>query len=165
MKAQRIYIDTSVLGGCFDDEFAKWSNGLIKDFRLGNLAPVISDILEAEATDAPAHVRGVLADLVASGAERVVADDDVVALADLYLSRGVLTPKYYDDGLHVGLATVSGVDAIVSWNFRHIVHLDKIKAFNAINAEQGYGLLHILSPREVTNYEVETYEEASGQSS
>ncbi len=163
MKAQPIYIDTSVLGGCFDTEFAKWSNGLIQDFRLGSLRPVVSDVLEAEILDAPSHVRAVLVDLVAGGAERIAVTPGVVALADLYQGRGVLTPKYYDDGLHVGLATVYAVDAIVSWNFRHIVHLDKIKAFNVINAERGYGMLHILSPREVTNYEVETYEEHSGR--
>jgi hypothetical protein len=40
----------------------------------------------------------------------------------------------------------------VSWNFRHIVRLDKIRLFNAINVELGYQALSIYSPREVTTH-------------
>ncbi len=160
MKVQRVYTDTSVIGGCFDAEFALWSNGLVRDFHLGNFAPIVSEIVEAEVADAPENVRGVLADLLRAGAERVVVSDDVVDLADTFQSRGVLTPKFYDDGLHVALATTSGADVIVSWNFRHIVHLDKIRLFNAISIERGYKPVLIYSPREVTSYEVPTYEEA-----
>lgn len=57
MEPLRIYIDTSVLGGCFDVEFAEWSNGLIGDFRAGRLMPVLSDMTAAEVVDAPAQVR------------------------------------------------------------------------------------------------------------
>jgi hypothetical protein len=53
MKAQRVYVDTSVLGGCFDPEFARWSNALIADFRADRLKPVISEIIIAETADAP----------------------------------------------------------------------------------------------------------------
>lgn len=35
MKKLRVYVDTSVIGGCFDDEFAAWSNGLVQDFEVG----------------------------------------------------------------------------------------------------------------------------------
>ncbi len=160
MKRQRVYTDTSVIGGCFDAEFALWSNGLMRDFRLGNFAPIVSEIVEAEVADAPENVRSVLADLLSAGAERADVSDEVVRLADTFQTRGVLTPKFYDDGLHVALATVFGADVIVSWNFRHIVHLDKIRLFNAISIEFGYKPVLIYSPREVTNYEVPTYEEA-----
>jgi hypothetical protein len=53
------------------------------------------------------------------------------------------------DATHVALATISRADAIVSWNFRHIVHLDKMKLFNAVNLMNGYGVLTIVTPREV----------------
>ena len=51
------------------------------------------------------------------------------------------------------LATIAAVAALVSWNFRHIVRLDKIRLFNGVNAELGYPPLAIYSPREVTTYE------------
>ena len=46
MKVQRVYIDTSVLGGCFDTESAEWSNALMGDFRSGRLKPVLSDVVK-----------------------------------------------------------------------------------------------------------------------
>ena len=54
--------------------------------------------------------------------------------------------------LHIALATVANADLLVSWNFRHIVRVDKIRLFNAVNLEQGYQALSIHSPREVTTY-------------
>ena len=77
---------------------------------------------------------------------------EATGLSDLYQERGILTPKFYEDALHIGLATIAEVDVLVSWNFKHIVHFDKIRLFNAVNIEQGYKSLQIYSPREVTNY-------------
>lgn len=70
-----------------------------------------------------------------------------------YQSRQILSPKYYNDSLHITLATVAEVDVLVSWDFKHIVHLDKIRRFNALNQECGYRSIDIYSPREVTSYE------------
>lgn len=64
MKVQRVYIDTSVIGGCFDAEFAPRSNGLMKDFRLGNFAPVPSEVVAAEIAPAPEEVRAQYAALL-----------------------------------------------------------------------------------------------------
>ena len=70
-----------------------------------------------------------------------------------YEAHGVLSPKFRSDMLHIALATVADVDALVSWNFKHIVRFDKIRLFNGVNLEQGYKPLSIHSPREVTTYE------------
>ena len=64
----------------------------------------------------------------------------------------ILTPKFYDDATHIALATLADVDPLVSWNFRHIVHYDKIRLFNAVNLERGYKPIQIYSPREVTHH-------------
>jgi hypothetical protein len=65
--------------------------------------------------------------------------------------RGILTPKFYADGIHIALATIAEVDLLVSWNFKHIVHYDKIRLFTAVNLERGYKPLVIYSPREVAS--------------
>ena len=70
-------------------------------------------------------------------------------LRDAYLSAKILRPKWSDDAAHVAAATVARVDLIVSWNFRHLVKWDKIRAFNAVNLSLGYPIMTILSPREV----------------
>ena len=152
MKRQRVYTDTSVIGGCFDAEFRTWSNGLFHDFRLGLFVPVVSAVVAAEIEDAPAVVRGAYADLLTMSAEVLLVTDEALDLADAYLERGVLTPKFYDDATHIALATLADVDLVVSWNFRHIVHYDKIRAFNAVNLERGYKPVQIYSPREVTHH-------------
>jgi hypothetical protein len=152
MKIQRVYIDTSVIGGCFDAEFELWSNGLMEDFRTGKLKAVVSDVIAAEVKDAPAAVQALFIELLALSPDQIHADDAAFELADAYQQRGILTPKYYDDGLHIALATISEVDVLVSWNFKHIVHFDKIRLFNAANLEFGYKPLQIYSPREVATY-------------
>lgn len=149
MKRQRVYTDTSVIGGCFDTEFATWSNALIEDFRLRRLHAVLSDVVALEVIRAPTSVRERYAELLTYGAEVLATSPESVGLAAHYQARGVLAPKYAADGLHIALATVAGVDVLVSWNFRHIVHFDKIRLFNAVNLEAGYKPISIYSPREV----------------
>jgi hypothetical protein len=152
MKPQRIYTDTSVIGGCFDAEFAPWSNGLFKDFQLGTYQPVVSEMVAAEIEGAPERVRERYAELLELGTEVLEVGEEVVRLADVYQARRILTPKFYDDGVHIALATVAQVDLLVSWNFRHIVHYDKIRLFSAVSLELGYKPLEIYSPREVAHY-------------
>lgn len=153
MKAQRVYIDTSVLGGCFDPEFAQWSNALLADFRASRLKPVISAIVAAEIADAPKAIRDLFSDLLAFKPEMIATTPEALALADAYQQHGILTPKFYADGIHIALATIAEVDLLVSWNFKHIVRYDKIRLFTAVNLEHGYKPLAVYSPREVASDE------------
>ena len=152
MRLQRVYVDTSVIGGCHDDEFALWSNGLMKDFRLGNFRPVVSEVVDAEVRDAPEPIRDIYSELLTLEPEFLNATEEAVQLAETYLERQILTARFFDDALHIALASVAEVDVLVSWNFKHIVHFDKIRLFTAVNIERGYKPLQIYSPREVTNY-------------
>jgi hypothetical protein len=151
MKTLRIYLDTSVLGGCFDVEFAVWSLGLMEDFRAGRFIPLLSDLLAAEIGRAPERVRELHQELLGIAQEkRIEVTAESLALLAAYEAHSVLGPKYRADMLHIALATVSDADVLVSWNFKHIVRFDKIRMFNAVNLEQGYKALSIHSPREVT---------------
>jgi hypothetical protein len=152
MKLQRVYLDTSALGGCFDPEFAEWSNGLLQDFRDGLFKPLLSQVTATELQDAPEKVQAVYAELLTLGAEIIEATESALELADAYQTHHILSPKFYDDGLHIAIATVGEADVLVSWNFKHIVHFDKIRMFNAVNLEYGYKTLQIFSLREVTTY-------------
>ena len=115
--------------------------------------PLLSDIVAVEMSTAPAHVQALYADLLADHAEVLSITATALELADQYQQRGILTPKFYNDGVHIALATVADVDLLVSWNFKHIVHFDKIRRFNAVNLERGYKPLQIFSPREVVSYD------------
>jgi hypothetical protein len=151
MKLQRVYIDTSVIGGCYDEEFAIWSDGLVEDFRAGRFKPVISEVVAAEMEGAPPWVREGYDELRAIS-EFLFVTEEVEQLAQRYLKKGIFTARFYEDSLHIALATVYRVDVLVSWNFRHIVHFDKVRRFTAANIETGYQPIAIYSPREVTSY-------------
>ncbi len=130
-----------------------WSNGLIRDFRARRLVPVLSDLTAAEVRDAPEPVRNLHQELLQLAGRVLVVTPEVALLVAAYEARGVLPARFRADMSHIALATLAEVDALVSWNFRHIVRLDKIRLFNAVNAKLGYKALSILSPREVTTHE------------
>lgn len=155
MKKPHIYVDTSVIGGCFDAEFKLWSDALMKDFRQQRYIAVLSDVTAAEIALAPVFVRELHAEILAFPAYVVQVDVEAVSLAQHYSKRSVLGPRFLNDMLHIALATIAGVDVLVSWNFKHIVRLDKIRMFNAINIEQGYKPITIYSPREVISHDEE----------
>jgi predicted nucleic acid-binding protein len=151
MKRPRIYVDTSVIGGCFDPEFAPWSNALMDDFRTGRFRLVVSDVTAAEVALAPEAIRNLFSELLAVG-ESLPVGADALDLLSAYETRAVLGPRFRNDMLHIAIATVADVDVLVSWNFKHIVRLDKILLFNGISLELGYRPVGIYSPREVATY-------------
>jgi hypothetical protein len=91
----------------------------------------------------------------------VSVSPEVVGLVAAYEARAILGPRYRNDLLHIALATVAAVDVLVSWNFRHIVRLDRIQLFNEVNTALGRGALTIYSPREVTSYGRDTNDSRS----
>jgi predicted nucleic acid-binding protein len=153
MKKPRIYVDTSVIGGCFDEEFSEPSNSLIELVRNAKLILLVSDVVLRELEEAPNDVRNLISSLPDGCVERIYSNNEAFELRDAYLEAGILLPKWLDDLTHVAIATVSRADAIVSWHFRHIVRLDKMKAYNQVNLLKGYGILTIISPMEVITHD------------
>ncbi len=154
MSAVRVYLDTSVIGGCCDEEFAKWSLGLMRDMRLGLLIPVISDLTERELEKAPLDVKVHYDELLDMGCQRIDESSESLKLAAKYIAENIVPEKYEDDARHIAVATVHEVDILVSWNFKHIVHYDKIQRFNAVNLLLGYEPLQIFTPMEVADEEI-----------
>lgn len=81
--------------------------------------------------------------------EHILNNQETEELASQYIKEKVVTKKFYEDALHLAIATVYKVDVLVSWNFRHIVNLDKIRMYNAVNLKNGYSLIEIRNPREI----------------
>ena len=148
-----LYLDTSVLGGQFDAEFAQWTNPLIQSFLLGKHIPIISDLTIEELENAPTKVRNLLEDLIESPARLVMANETSDALADEYIARGALTIGSKTDARHIALATLTSAYVLVSWNFKHIVNVNRIRLFHSVNVAYGYGLIDIRSPMEIEGYE------------
>ena len=147
----RLYLDASVFGGCFDtaEGWEEDSRRVLDYCVIGRAVLLTSPELEEELADAPERVILAFASVPSTHREVVSITDEVQDLAEAYLAAGIVGPRWRADCIHVAAATIYRADSIVSWNFRHIVRLDKIRAFNAVNLAQGYGVVTILSPKEV----------------
>lgn len=146
----RIYIDTSVFGGCFEKEFEEWSLGLFDQIRNGRYKAVVSDISEAELIRAPDHVRLLLKEIKGKQLEVIKLSDEAEALAAAYIKERIVSKNSEVDTQHIAIATIAQVDLLVSWNFKHIVNYNRIRLYNAINLKLGYKMLEIRSPRDLT---------------
>ncbi len=149
MHKIRVYVDTSVFGGVFDDEFEEASRLFFDRVKRGAFVVLASPLTTDELEDAPEEVSRLLAGLSPEQLEPVALTDEVHDLAADYVRAGVLTEASMDDAVHVAAATVAGADLILSWNFRHIVNFDRIRGFNSVNTRNGYRSMMILSPKEV----------------
>jgi len=151
MKKLRIYIENSVIGGYFDEEFNIPTRKLFNLFRSGIYVPVVSDHTFVELHNgAPKRV---LYNLGTIDCEIQAVTDEMRELSLKYMVEKIVGEQYYDDSLHMAIATVSHVDILVSWNFKHIVNFNKIRLFNSVNFREGYGLLDIRTPHEVIEYD------------
>lgn len=150
---RRIYTDTSVIGGCCDEEFREHSVRLFDRFRAGGDILVISDLTLAEIEPAPQDVRAVLATVPAEMMEEIRFTGEAADLAAMYLAANVIGAAHLEDARHIATATIHRVTVLVSWNFKHIVNLERIQGYNSVNLRLGYSLLEIRSPQEVLRYE------------
>jgi hypothetical protein len=148
----RVYADTSVYGGVFDEEFAVASAAFFEQIQAGRYHLVTSALLGDELADAPAQVRQWY-ERFAAASEPVEVSQAAILLQQAYLSAGIVSRRWAADALHVAVATVSECRAIVSWNFKHIVSFQKIPLYNGVNLTRGFGPVAIHSPREVIEYD------------
>ncbi len=152
MKAIRVYIDTSIIGGKFDSEFQKASEKFFEQVKKNKFHLIISALVQEEITAAPDNVREFLNELKAD-ATVIEVSETALRLREAYLKANIVSKKSSNDALHVALATVNNCPMIVSWNFKHIVHYEKITMYNSINILEGYQQISIYSPMEVISYE------------
>jgi hypothetical protein len=151
-KSTRVYADTSVFGGMFDEEFETASKVFFDSVKKGSFKLITSELVREEIQAAPPKVLKLFADFLVI-AEIAEITDSALKLQQSYIQAGIVSEKYSTDALHVALATVSKTDLIVSWNFKHIVNFQKIPLYNAVNTLNGFGKIAIFSPLEVIENE------------
>lgn len=152
MIKQRIYIDTSVIGGFYDEEFQEDTRALFQRLENNEIVFVVSDLLELELLEAPEQVRELLSKFSADKFERVALTEDTIRLADAYITEKVVGKTSLEDCRHIALATIYRVDVLASWNFKHIVNLDRIKGYNSVNLRLGFPMIEIRSPKDLIKY-------------
>ena len=100
-------------------------------------------------------MRQLIQHLKAEFTEFLEITDEAVELATEYIEEKVVGKTSYADCLHIALATINHADYLLSWNFKHIVNVQKIRGYNSINIKNGYKQLEIRSPRDFINYDNE----------
>jgi predicted nucleic acid-binding protein len=150
---QRIYLDTSVIGGYYDTEFEEDIRILFEKIKLGQFHVVLSDITEGELQEAPEMIRNLFIELSAGSATKIELTEEAVQLAETYLAEKVVGKTSRVDCFHIALATIQRVDILVSWNFKHIVNVQRIRGYNSVNMKLGYPTIDIRSPKEIIYYE------------
>lgn len=145
---QHIYIDTSVIGGYFDDEFEEATKKLFERIINKEFFVYFSEVNETELEFAPEHIKEIKNLIPLDCVRHIEIDDEVEALTQTYIAEKALGKSSENDAYHIALASVNRLDCLISWNFKHIVNFDKIKMFNSINIRLGFPVINIRSPLE-----------------
>lgn len=149
---QRFYLDTSVFGGAFDSEFDEPSLSLFERIKLGSITCIYSELVETELARAPSKVINLFKELPKKNLEKVVINDAILTLATKYIKEKVVGATSFDDCINIATATIYRADILVSWNFKHIVNVYRIRGYNSINLRMNYPPLEIRSPKEIIDY-------------
>ena len=148
----KIYIDTSIVGGFFDKEFATETKALFERLKNKEVIFVLSDVLKKELLKAPPIVKELLQQYDDSCFEHVELTKEAEILANCYIAEKVVGATSIEDCQHIAIATLNKVDVLASWNFKHIVNLIRIKGYNSVNMKMGYMTLEIRNPKELIKY-------------
>ena len=143
-KILRVYVDSSVVGGALNKRIANETTSFWDNVRKGEIVVIISDVLEDEVANAPQRAQDFIDALSESQIERVISTDESDALAEKYITEGVVSRESFDDCAHVALATIAHADVIVSWNLKHMVR--RSEEYKRVNAKLGYPQIDIKTP-------------------
>ena len=150
-----LYIDTSVFGGHFDDEFAEHTIPLFERIQAREFHILFSTVTQDELEKALGKVKELVKSIHIDVTSFIEIDEEAVSLATEYISENVVGQTSFADCLHIALATIHRADFLVSWNFKHIVNIERIRGYNSVNIKNGYKQLEIRSPREFEKYDTE----------
>jgi predicted nucleic acid-binding protein len=153
MKKQGIYLDTSIFGGLFDEEFKEYTEPLFERKKNLEFEIIHFNVTEQALENAPEKIKATTKLLPNLSTEYVKSDIETVKLAKKYIEEGVVGATSYADCLHIALATKHNANILLSWNFKHFVNVVRIVGYNSVNMSEVYKLINIRSPRELMNYE------------
>ena len=144
MKKLKLYLETSVFGFYFDTSLPNKQKRiavrkLLQQIKKGIFEGYISGLVRAELEKAPQPYRDRLLRLIDRyGLKAVEYDADAAGeLYEKYLRARVAPGAPDDDAAHIAIATVAGVDVVVSCNLKHLANELASRRFLAVNILQG----------------------------
>ncbi len=145
-----VYLDTSIFGGYFEHEFSESTVDFFDRIINDQISVFISEMLVSELYGAPENVKELI-HLIPEGQKiNISLTPEAEKLARTYISENVVGKTSLADCLHIALATIHHADILVSWNFKHIVNIERIRGYNSVNLKLGYSMIEIRSPLELS---------------
>ena len=151
MKKLKVYLETSIFNFAFAEDSPVERDITLKLFaQLERYDTYMSEIVLVEVNRTPENKRTQLFNLIDKyDLVELPFDESAKILAERYIQEGIIPRKYQEDAFHIAIASVNDLDAIISWNFEHIVKLKTKREVIGINALMGYKEIEIYSPWEV----------------
>ena len=137
------------MGGYWDKEFKEDTRDFFNYMEKDNVVAIYSNITVDELEGAPQRVKRLIKELEGIKKTYIEVNDEERNLASFYIKEGSLSKKCENDALHIALASICKADALVSWNFKHMVNFIRIQQYNSINLKLGYRMIDIRSPKEM----------------
>lgn len=145
-----VYLDTSIFGGYFEHEFSASTVEFFDRILDDQITVFISEMLVSELHGAPENVKELVYQIPEVQKINIPLTTEAEKLAKTYISENVVGKTSLADCLHIALATIHHADILVSWNFKHIVNIERIRGYNSVNLKLGYAMIEIRSPLELT---------------
>jgi predicted nucleic acid-binding protein len=151
IKKFKIYLGTTIFNFVFADDAPKERDFTRKFFQqIKAYECYISDIVIKEIARCYSSKRAKLMALIEENdLEELSLDDAAERLARRYIKEGIIPSKFINDAYHIAIASVAGMDVILSWDFDHLVKMKTKREVAGINMLMGYGPVDIFSPLEV----------------
>lgn len=151
MTKLRLYLDTSVPSFLFADDSPERKEITQKFWDLLGLGVYdvyVSEVLLREINDARQPLRRELISTIAALVPEIVyINPEIVMLADKYVEEQISHFIFKMTHCIFAAATYAGCDALISWNFKHMVRLKTIRGVNAVNQLLHYRQIEILTPQ------------------
>ena len=119
----------------------------------GEYKVIYSKLTDLELLPAPEKIKQLVELIPENLIEYIDISVEAIILAEEYLRENVVGKTSRADCTHIALVTLHHADILVSWNFKHIVNINRIRGYNAVNHKFGHKILEIRTPREILEYE------------
>lgn len=159
MKKLKLYLETSIWNFYFADDAPEKKEITLKFFdkiKQGEYEIFISDIVIEELGRAQDNKKQILLGLIEEyKPNKLIINRDIVELAEKYIAEKLLPANKIEDAMHAATATFFEIDALISWNLKHLANLRKMEMINGTNLKEGYcKRLELITPMEVSDEEL-----------
>jgi len=155
MRRLKLYLETSVWNFYFADDAPEKKETTVRFFheiKKGTYEIFISDTVLEEIGNASEDEKKLLFNLIKQyQPKNIPIISEMLNLSRKYLSENALPGKADKDAIHAAAATVAGMDALISWNLKHLSNLRRMEKINGVNLKEGFTKrLELLTPMEVS---------------